>query len=378
LHLAVVDFRWSGHHTPYAANIIELLLENEHKVTFVTSGEHNFIDSFADDPSLNIIKVDSPEFIDKFFSIGNIDEIARSAYQLNRCFKQLSGINFDALHFLTIDYLSIPLVLNSTSQIDQPVVGTLHRDRQFDPASIESDFKRSLATIHYSVSKRCFRRILGSLVDEFITHSESMKERVVDNFQATESQVHTLRLPSSNIDDTESEASPRRQAGLPSAKPIILFFGELRHEKGPDILIDSLTNFDIPTTLVFAGEPVDYSQETISRWQRELPQNIDIVDELTYVPESKLTLYFQSADVLVLPYRRRIGTSGLINFACATETHVIGPKNTDVGYHIQKFKLGDVFEYKDPESLRMSLYSLLESEEEFKNGRTIFLTIMEK
>jgi len=100
----------------------------------------------------------------------------------------------------------------------------------------------------------------------------------------------------------------------PSAK-VILFFGQIKHSKGLDILIESLPQIarEIPEVrLLIAGRP----------WKTDFAYYDALIDHLNvraycrlhigFIPDEDVARFYASADLVVLPYRRIYQSSVLL------------------------------------------------------------------
>lgn len=82
----------------------------------------------------------------------------------------------------------------------------------------------------------------------------------------------------------------------------ILFFGLIREYKGLDLLLEAFNLLDESYRLIIAGEPYG-SFEKYQQLIDESPNRENICLNTNYIEDSKVNLYFSSADVCVLPYR---------------------------------------------------------------------------
>lgn len=82
----------------------------------------------------------------------------------------------------------------------------------------------------------------------------------------------------------------------------ILFFGLIREYKGLDLLIEAFNLLDKSYKLIIAGEPYG-SFEKYQQLIDNSPNRENIHLNTNYIEDSKVNLYFSSADVCVLPYR---------------------------------------------------------------------------
>lgn len=366
MHIALVDFEWEGHHTAYASCVIDFLLGRNHKVTFLTAENHGQIDQIPDGDRITVKKLSrtmtsrSPIF----------DQVLGSVYgtrQILQCFSSLKGEDVDLLHFLSFDSLVVPLVFSTLWRSPSiPIVATLHRDKMFDKSALDSVWKEPLADIYHHMTAHSIELLTtGNYIDKIVVHSLAIKERLTQNWCVPGDVVHSTHLPAPKIDPKRSKQEARAHLQLPEDDVILLFFGGLRHEKGPDFLIKALEGVEQPYTLVFAGNADDYGESDINRWRSQIGDAPSIVSRLEYIPDSQIGDYFQAVDALICPYRRKVGNSGSINFACATDTHIIGPANSDIGRYLEENDMGQTFAWQNTDSLQTAISKFIRNAEDF-------------
>lgn len=112
-------------------------------------------------------------------------------------------------------------------------------------------------------------------------------------------------------------AEARRILDIGESARVVLFFGQIRQEKGLDLLIESLPEVarEVPELVcLIAGRP----------WKTEFAGYESLIDELGvrarcrlhigFVPDEEVATYYAAADVVALPYRR-IYQSGVLMMA---------------------------------------------------------------
>lgn len=241
------------------------------------------------------------------------------------------------------------------------LVVTLHRDAFTGAAeNVPSRLTRS-ATI--SSINSC---LSDGTISCITVHSERSRERIIDTVtSATSSNVRTYPAPTPEASQDLEQEEVRQRLGLPADVPVVLFFGELRHEKGPDILYEAVDGFDRPLAVVYAGPEYDYSTSDVSAWSDAVDDPVEILNRVEYVPEEKVNDYFVASDALVVPYRRTRGISGPLRRACMTNRHVIGPNDSDVGDIIERHHLGQTFERESPAALQETLAEFLDNRDRY-------------
>ena len=90
-------------------------------------------------------------------------------------------------------------------------------------------------------------------------------------------------------------------------KPIVLFFGAIKEYKGLDVLIRSLAG--VNCFLLIAG----HIEGSFKKYQNLLEENhIDCMYFIDFIPEDDIPVFFQSADIAVLPYIDFHSQSGVL------------------------------------------------------------------
>jgi glycosyltransferase involved in cell wall biosynthesis len=102
-------------------------------------------------------------------------------------------------------------------------------------------------------------------------------------------------------EQTISRDMARQQLGLPTDRPIFLFFGIVRPYKGLKYLIEALKFLNVPAHLVIAGE----FWENVELYENQI-RRLGLIEKITlidrYIPNEEAHILFSAADVLVAPY----------------------------------------------------------------------------
>jgi glycosyltransferase involved in cell wall biosynthesis len=172
-----------------------------------------------------------------------------------------------------------------------------------------------------------FTRYFLKSCDAFITMSEKVLSdlRLFEPVKPAQFISHPLY---DNFGTIISKEEARKNIGVSTAAPLILFFGFIRKYKGLDILLDAMKllkeqwpsvhpSLPVPQLLV-AGE--FYEDETAYKEQIE---KLGIGDQLIlrtdFIPDSEVRNYVCAADAVIQPYRN------------ATQSGV-----TPLAYHFEK------------------------------------------
>ncbi len=165
---------------------------------------------------------------------------------------------------------------------------------------------------------------IGKLVDRIMVLDEALKQRLEKILPATPIIASTIPVSPAKV---MSRAKAKKFLKIPADHKVMLSFGFLSAYKGSDWLINAFnvhakTTLGSKTTLIMAGGPA-HSLKNRSHYQEysmelnraaEAHPNIRITG---FVPEKYIPIYFAAADLVVLPYRGLMGSSGALTHALA-------------------------------------------------------------
>jgi beta-1,4-mannosyltransferase len=160
--------------------------------------------------------------------------------------------------------------------------------------------------------------------------------------------------------NTIKSVEAREKLGLMPDHLIYLFVGGIRPNKGIDSLIRAFKQLsDNHLRLIIAGKiwpPEEYTQ-TLLQYAEEDDR---IKFFLGYIPDEKLQIYLNSADVVVLPFSE-ILTSGSTILSMSYGKPVIVPK---IGClpELVNDNFGWLYDPEDPESLLLTLQKPLQAD----------------
>jgi len=159
-------------------------------------------------------------------------------------------------------------------------------------------------------SRRLFR-----LANAVVTHSESELTHVM---RAGGPTSRVTRVPQGGPGmfqtDLVEKTAARRTLGCDASRPTVLFFGLLKAYKGLRMLLSSLATVreSIPNVLLMiVGAPL-VSDRDCRRTIDRLGLAEHVYWERSYVPSSRVNLYFAAADVVALPYRAASSSAVLL------------------------------------------------------------------
>lgn len=160
----------------------------------------------------------------------------------------------------------------------------------------------------------------------------------------------------------------RQQLGIDPDRKVFLSFGRLSEaRKGVPQLVEAISSLSSELCqqicLLFAGEPEGTGKEQLEAWLapiRSLP--VQIVIASGYVPESQVPNYFQLADVVLAPYQKHIGMSGILLLAAAGQKPVLSSSYGLMGKMVRRHGLGLAVDSTVPGEIAEGLKQFLQAD----------------
>jgi glycosyltransferase involved in cell wall biosynthesis len=359
LRVLLFDHATAGHHLEYAGHIARYLGNEGDDVLFATWAR-----------PLSPIVPSVEEVVGKVAYLadeGSVSRLARAAgwplveaQGVHRCLRLATQEGVDVVHFLCLDRSELAMLASLSLRTRRPALfGTLMKPYFVHDAHETVSAGRRL---FHGASQRALSRMLRKgMMDGLFVHSERTKSLLSARFSEP-----SLARRISVVPDPAKEApaismeEARAALGLPGRIPVILFFGDARYDKGPDMLLQALRRLRGDWVAVLAGAPVDVGEEDAEACRGVLQFPDRLLTRFGYIAEADADRFFRAADVIVLPYRTSFkGTSGVLRRAAASGKPVIASDVGDVGPDVMEAGLGRVIPAESVEHLAMALQDFL-------------------
>jgi len=184
--------------------------------------------------------------------------------------------------------------------------------------------KKNWLTQFFSFGIRHFYKLLGLTASRLVVLEKEFERRFIKLGIATQKITTISHGVDCKLRSINKELA-RKQLGLPQRNKVVLVFGFLTWYKGTDLAVKALHQIyeqepNSKISLVIAGgESVTQSgkkhyQRFIQRLYRNAVKNPRVV--ITgFVKEKQLRSYFSAADLVILPYRSFMSSSGVLSLA---------------------------------------------------------------
>jgi glycosyltransferase involved in cell wall biosynthesis len=365
MKIFLVDFFLNGHHLDHVVYHSRYLLEFGHEVTFATWQQDSALQTLRN-IGVNVCYVGAGQRRLASYTLQMIPQFARG---VRKCFQIAEREDADIIHLLYVDRaVLLPLWWNSFwSTFRVPVFATLLSPYHF----IDNPDLSQLEHLYHRLVRRTLKTLLltGKLAGLFVV-TERIKHIILLSLGVKHLENRLFVTPDPLPDPTypgadNSKQSSRKRLGLPVERTILLFFGELRENKGPDILLKAVRLLPSEVLVVFAGRPA--GSFSLRDWEQEVLANgVDGQTrlDLGHIPDELVPVYFGAADAIVLPYRRSfLATSGVLQWAAAAQKPVIATDVGEIGDLVKRYELGLVTEPENPRVLAGTIIDYLRQRE---------------
>lgn len=259
--------------------------------------------------------------------------------------RAVSAGRYDICHVFALNYFTDAWALRRLA-IHQPLVSTVHDVVPHEPRVPPRVERQLLAAVYRSA---------GTIV---VAH-DVLRRALIDQFGVPSERIEVIPLPVEEIVDVHS--------GEPPTPLTVLFFGHFRHNKGVRQMLKAIRRISLTDVrFVFAGRGVGSLEEEV---RRAADGDRRISAEIGFVPGAKLSGYFASAHLVVLPYTSFASQSGVLGNAYAHLVPVVATDVGALGETLRADSSGWVVPPGDAESLANALSAALEDPQGRQDAR---------
>jgi glycosyltransferase involved in cell wall biosynthesis len=157
----------------------------------------------------------------------------------------------------------------------------------------------------------------------------------------------------------------KAQLGIAVDRRVFLLFGGLDERKGIYQLLEAIQLLSPELCehmcLLLVGGTNPAQQVTIHQKIAAICQTqpLQVIEHYEFIPEADVPSYFQLADVILAPYQRHVGMSGILLLAAAAGKPVLSSDYGLMGELAQKYQLGLVVDSTKPAEIAKALATLL-------------------
>jgi len=218
-------------------------------------------------------------------------------------------------------------------------------------------------------TRREFLRRYFHIPHRLIVHYRSGKDQLVRDWAVPEDRIEVIPHGIMPIGQVPEAGVARQQLQLPQDRKIVLFFGNIRANKGLEVLLEAMAvvcrrRSDV--LAVIAGSP--YREVEIEQYMRrieELSISANVRTFIQFIPEEQVDLFFAAADLVVLPYLRFEAQSGVLLRAYAHRKPVVVSDVGAMGEQVRTDAVGVVTPAGEVAALAEGILEVLAQSDRF-------------
>lgn len=369
--LMLFDLSIHGHHSSYIQHLIEYWCEEELSGTLDIVVSPKFLQAHSD--VVNCVPKDHQNNI-KFVSINTEEESAlkdrksgfnralRNFQEWNLFCKYAGLLKANHCLFMYFDTCLLPLSWGWNSPCSFSGI-------YFRPTFHYGDFTHYLpsrkAQIQQWREKITLGRVLRHPQLKTLFCLDPFAVKHINTFHSKARAIHLPDPVQNNHGSQPHSVQLRENLGIHPDRQVFLLFGALDGRKGIYQLLEALlllpSDLCHKLCLVFVGAANSKEKELIESKVATVCQSqpVQILRHYEFVPEQDVQGYFQLADVVLAPYQRHVGMSGILLLAAATQKPVLSSNYGLMGEIVQQYSLGLTLDSTVPGEIAQGLTRFL-------------------
>ena len=357
MKILVFDFEITGHHPEYIEHLVNYIFEDKSygknyyfvvHPDFCTKFSH--IVQKVSAPKINFIAINNSELnnLNKFK--GNNVQYWDAVKIYDLLLKYAKIINPSICILMYFNRLCKPLILNRP-KFD--IRGILFSPVIYPPVknnfvSILKYTKLRLNRFLYTRNKKLKKIFVLNDINGALNLNKQIGKEV----------FFYLPDPIPVIEE-EANFDLRKRFEIGQDKKILLHFGSLRESKGTIELIQALNLLSDEIApkccLVIAGTPLNAQMETKVNSAIKNVKKVQIVYFNEFISNSKMKAFFKQCNLVVMPYKNALASSGVIGHAIIAGKPVISTQQGLIGEIIKTNWKGELINRIEPEKIAKAI-----------------------
>ena len=351
---AQISLLTAGRDKHYALGLATALAAVGVKVDFIGSDE---LDSpeLRGNPQINFLNLRGDQKIDA----GLLQKMARVLIYYYRLIFYAATARPKIFHILWNNKFEVfdrTLLMLYYRLLGKKIVFTAHNINAGARDSRDSFLNRLTLKIQYRLCAHIF------------VHTKKMKDELVEEYGIVPEKISVIPLgfysnvPNTAMTPTEAKQKLRLERG----EKAVLFFGNIAPYKGVEYLVTAFTELarrDASYRLIIAGRPKG-PQEYWAQIQKQIVASgvqHRITEDIEYIADEEIEIYFKAGDVLVQPYTH-IFQSGVLILGFSFGIPVLAADVGSLKEEIIEGRTGLIFPAKNPAELARTIQNYFESD----------------
>lgn len=367
--IVIFDTESTGHHREYLQHVVRYSKSESTDYNVVLVVHPSVAAVLGQEPwasCIEIIEIASDAVAD-LHSIRSLWR--RSLHEWKVADEYARRMNADHCVLMTLNWFQAALLLPVAHQIPYTISGIF-----FSPYPRWSPEPQSLSAHLSTVVTRLRKKALMWLM---MRNANISAVHVLNDPRAADYLNHTIDnkrsrfralpdpvpvLPAPQVD-----TNLRTHYSVEQKRTLFLFFGTLSDRKGIFRVLDACGKLSKKVqgkaALLLLGRLKDGQQEDIREQVHTLQHEsvLQVRTDFRFLEPEELSLALEGCDVVLAPYQRTEGSSGVIGHAARFKRPVIGPRSGLIGELIQSYGLGNTVDTNSMEALTDALTAAVQN-----------------
>ena len=373
-NIMLFDLATGGHHSSYIRYFINYCCDQELPIRLIIVVSPEFIDKFFDIVEIPINRSKTQiEFVsiteDEYKTLINIPSLYQRMFkEWNLHCKYARNLKVTYSLLMYLDTLQIPIIFGQKSPCKFAAI-------YFRPTFHYKNFKNYRFSCKDKLKEWRKKIILFVLLNNpQFDCLFSLDQFAVESIQKLSKKTQILHLPDpveiTNSYDKNKIEQLRKQNSIDSHKKIFLLFGSINQRKGIYQLLEAIKSLPIyfseKICLLIVGS-INASQDKILI--KNYVENIfrhsrfQVIVFDRFVSQEDEKLYFCLSDVILAPYQKHVGMSGILLLASANKKPVISSNYGLMGHLVEKYKLGLAVDTQSPQAINKAIVYFAEHDQ---------------
>lgn len=372
--IVIFDLETGGHHPSYIRHLVNYCCDQKLPINLDIVVSPKFIDEHPDVVEVPIKRNQSQiRFIsitvEEYTNLLNAGSLLQKIFREWKLYCQYARL-LQATHCLLmyLDTLQLPIALGKKSPC--PFSGIYFR-----PTFHYKDFNNYTFSLRDILrgwrQKLLLHRVLNKPQFHYLFSLDNLATKYIQKLHSS-AEIVSLADPVKryNCDNYEQEKIEvlRQELGIGKDKKIFLLFGKITSRKGIYKLLDAINILDEEVCqkicFLLVGSIVQKDkilvQNQIQKISQSLP--IEIITYDKFILEEQVHLYFQLSDVILAPYQKHVGMSGILLLAAAAKKPVLASNYGLMGQLVRENKLGIAVDSTSHEAIAKGITYFIHSQ----------------
>ena len=353
MNIMVFDIEITGHHPEYIEHLVKYITkdtENNHKYIFVVHPDFcekfPWIVNYAKNSLIKFVPISELELNNLLIHKKNVTPFWNSKRIFNLLIKYAELNNSDSCIIMYFNRFLKPFIYRKTKF---KVYGILFAPQV--SMSFEKDFVSKIKYLRSWFIRYLYTRNTRINKIYILNDKNGVKEL---NKQVRKNVFYYLPDPIPEIEN-EKNFDVRKEYQIEKSKKILLHFGSLRNSKGTIELIKSLNylskEVSLNCCLILAGKPFNKIIEDKILKCIQKVESVQVVFINEFLTNSRMKSFFEQSDIIAIPYKNALASSGVIGHSILSGKPVISTKQGLIGEIIRTYWKGELVELVEPKMI---------------------------